>query len=57
MSTHMGVVSNFAIRFTIAIALLSVVANANFPQTDEPQPPVTKLRKRPPMEIRRLLSL
>jgi len=42
MSTHMGVVSNFAIRFTIAIALLSVVANANVPQTDEPQPPVTQ---------------
>lgn len=36
MSTRMGLATNFAVRFTLAIAFLSVVANATFPQSNEP---------------------
>ena len=37
MSTRMSLVSYFAFRFVVAIALLSVAASANSPQSNEPQ--------------------
>lgn len=48
MSTRMGLVSNFAFRFGLAIALLSVVASANSPQSNEPQPAGTQTAETPP---------
>jgi moderate conductance mechanosensitive channel len=47
MSTRMSLVSIFVVRFTLAIALLSVVASANSPQSNEPQPSGTPRAETP----------
>lgn len=47
MSTRTSLVSNFAFRFILAIALLSVVASANSPQSNEPQLSETRATETP----------
>lgn len=50
MSTRMSLVSNFAFRFILAIALLSAIASANSPQSNKPQPSTNRAAETPDLK-------